>query len=118
MLTQHHPTSGSGLVLEAYVNEFEGFALFAPVVTAISGCAGSIFVSRISTSLHSSTKEHYRIVAATLFLITCPILFLFLLFVWVTGQAPVTGIFIAGFCIVVAVQVRDVASVSSRSSAR
>lgn len=107
-----HPTSrsGSGLVLEAYVNEYEGFGLFAPVVTAISGAAGSIYVSRISTSLHSSSKEHYLIVALSLFALTCPVLFLFFLFVWATGQAPVTLLFAVGFVVVVCLQV------SSRTS--
>jgi solute carrier family 41 len=99
------PHSGSGLVLEAYVNEYEGFGLFAPVLTAISGAAGSIYVSRISTSLHSSSKEHYLIVALSLFALTCPVLFLFFLFVWATGQAPVTLLFAMGFMVVVCVQV-------------
>lgn len=97
--------SGSGLVLEAYVNAFEGFGLFAPVVTAISGAAGSIYVSRISTSLHSNQKEHFLIVALSLFALTCPVLFLFLLFVWVTGQAPITVAFAVGFLVVVCIQV-------------
>ncbi|ORY61906.1 hypothetical protein BCR35DRAFT_295458 [Leucosporidium creatinivorum] len=98
-------SSGSGLVLEAYVNEYEGFGLFAPVLTAISGAAGSIYVSRISTSLHSSSKEHYLIVALSLFALTCPVLFLFFLFVWATGQAPVTLLFAMGFMVVTCVQV-------------
>lgn len=92
-------------MLEAYVNAFDGFGLFAPVVTAISGAAGSIYVSRISTSLHSNQKEHYLIVALSLFALTCPVLFLFLLFVWATGQAPITGLFVLGFVVVVCVQV-------------
>ncbi|KAM0754028.1 hypothetical protein T439DRAFT_285754 [Meredithblackwellia eburnea MCA 4105] len=96
--------SASGLVLEAYVNEFEGFALFAPVVTALSGNAGSVFVSRISTSLHSSSREHYVIVATTLFAITTPILVVFLAFAWATGQAVVTFTFVWSYLLVVAFQ--------------
>lgn len=98
--------SGTGLVLEAYVNEFEGYALFAPVVTALAGNAGSIFVSRISTALHSSRTEHYRLVSITLFCITCPVLCLFLLFVWATGQVPVTLAFAGAYVFVVCAQVR------------
>ncbi|KAK4701409.1 solute carrier family 41, partial [Phenoliferia sp. Uapishka_3] len=97
--------SASGLVLEAYVNEFEGFALFAAVLTALSGNAGSVYVSRISTALHSSSTEHYLIVSLTLFAITSPVLFAFLLFVWITGQAPVSFAFAIAFAGVVCVQV-------------
>lgn len=98
--------SGAGLVLEAYVNEFTGFALFAPVLTSLVGNAGSIFVSRISTSLHSSKKEHYLLVSIALFSITAPILLIFLWFIWATGQAPVTLIFALSFFIVVCLEVR------------
>lgn len=106
METENHIHSGSGLVLEAYVTKFDGFALMAPVVMAISGAAGSIYVSRLSTSLHSSSKEHYLIVALCLFALTCPVLYLFLALVWITGQAPVTFLFAMGFLVAVAVQVR------------
>lgn len=97
--------SGTGLILESYVNEFEGFALFAPALSSLAGNAGSIFVSRISTSLHSSSKEHYLVVSAALFCITCPVLFLFLLFAWSTGQVPVTLVFALAFIFVVCVEV-------------
>ncbi|TNY18842.1 hypothetical protein DMC30DRAFT_354856, partial [Rhodotorula diobovata] len=98
-------SSGSGVVLETYVNALPGFALVSPVVTALSGAAGSISVSRISTALHSGRKEPYLVVAATLFALACPVLGLFLLFLWVTGQAEVTGLFAGGFMVVVALQV-------------
>ncbi|KAL8292887.1 hypothetical protein RQP46_000581 [Phenoliferia psychrophenolica] len=97
--------SASGLVLEAYVNEYRGFALFAPVLTALSGNAGSIFVSRISTALHSSSTEHYAVVAFTLFAITSPVLLVFLAFAWLTGQATVSFTFALAFVAVVCVQV-------------
>lgn len=87
------------------MNEFAGFALFAPVLTALSGNAGSIFVSRISTALHSSSTEHYAIVAATLFAITSPVLVVFLGFAWLTGQAPVSFTFALAFVAVVCLQV-------------
>ncbi|BGP38066.1 hypothetical protein JCM10449v2_001993 [Rhodotorula kratochvilovae] len=97
-------SSGSGVVLKTYVNDYPGFALVSPVLTALSGAAGSIFVSRISTALHSGRREHYAVVSATLFALTCPILGLFLGFVWVTGQAEATGVFAGGFMLAVAVQ--------------
>ncbi|UZJ56570.1 hypothetical protein CBS101457_005890 [Exobasidium rhododendri] len=46
-------SSGAGLVLDAFVQKFEGFALLAPVVTGLPGACSAIFVSRISTALHS-----------------------------------------------------------------
>jgi solute carrier family 41 len=102
--------SGSGLVLQAYVDQFDGFALMAPVVMAISGAAGSIYVSRISTSLHSSSTEHYLIVALALWALTCPVLYLFLLLAWVTGQVTVTFTFAVAFIVAVGLQVRYSAS--------
>ncbi|KAI5476232.1 magnesium transporter [Pseudohyphozyma bogoriensis] len=97
-------SSGSGVILEAYVNDFEGFALFAPVLTAVTGNAGSIFVSRISTALHASRKEHYIFVSIALFVITIPTLMVFLVFVWITNQAPVTFVFAIGFLVCVGLQ--------------
>ena len=97
--------SGTGLILETYVNEFTNFALFSPVVTALAGNAGSILVSRISTSLHSNKKEPIGIVSITLFLITCPVLLLFLIFVWATGQLVGGWSFAIGYCVVVAASV-------------
>ncbi|KAK4058889.1 hypothetical protein OIO90_000335 [Microbotryomycetes sp. JL221] len=99
-------SSGSGLVLETYVNAYDGFALFAPVVMAISGACGSVYVSRISTSLHSSSKEHYLVVGLCLFGLTCPVLVLFFIFAWLTGQAPpITLTFFLMYLVVVAIQV-------------
>ncbi|KAM0792201.1 hypothetical protein ACM66B_004898 [Microbotryomycetes sp. NB124-2] len=98
-------SSGSGLVLETYVKQYEGFALFAPVVMAISGACGSVYVSRISTSLHSSSKEHYLIIGLSLFGLTCPVLLVFLLFAWVTGQVPLTVWFALVYMLAIAAQV-------------
>ncbi|PWN42496.1 hypothetical protein IE81DRAFT_323464 [Ceraceosorus guamensis] len=46
-------SSGAGLLLDAFVQRFEGFALLAPVVTGLPGACAAIFVSRTSTALHS-----------------------------------------------------------------
>lgn len=85
----------------------------APVVMAISGAAGSIYVSRISTSLHSSSKEHYLIVALALFALTCPVLYLFLGLTWITGQVPVTFLFAMGFLVAVALQASSITGARS-----
>ncbi|GJN88462.1 hypothetical protein Rhopal_001428-T1 [Rhodotorula paludigena] len=97
-------SSGSGLVLETYVNAYPGFALVSPVFTALTAVPGAIFVSRISTALHSNRREHYVVVAATLFVLTCPVVLAFLGFVKLTGQVPVTGAFAGGFVVVTMIQ--------------
>lgn len=48
-------SSGTGLILERVVNSFKGYGLLGPVVTGVAGNVGAVLVSRISTSLHSST---------------------------------------------------------------
>ncbi|GAA5863909.1 hypothetical protein JCM1840_005818 [Sporobolomyces johnsonii] len=97
-------SSGSGVILESYVNAYRGFALLSPVLTALSGAAGSIFVSRISTALHSGRREHYGVVGACLWMLTCPILGVFLLFAWATGQAPSGWVFGGAYLVVAALQ--------------
>ena len=46
-------SSGAGLVLDTYVQTFEGFALLAPVMAGLPGACAAIFASRITTALHS-----------------------------------------------------------------
>ncbi|KAK0528378.1 hypothetical protein OC834_004071 [Tilletia horrida] len=46
-------SSGAGLVLDAFVQKYQGFALLVPVSTGLPGAAAAIFASRISTALHS-----------------------------------------------------------------
>ncbi|SCV66958.1 BQ2448_5604 [Microbotryum intermedium] len=95
---------GSGLVLETYVSRFEGFALFAPVFTALSGSAGAIFVSRISTALHSSHREPYGQVAFALFALTTPVIWILLPFAWITSQVEMSWLFIGAFLVATVVQ--------------
>lgn len=45
-------SSGAGVVLDAFVQRFEGYALLAPVITGMPGASAAIFVSRTSTALH------------------------------------------------------------------
>lgn len=97
--------SGTGVVLETYVNKYPGYALLAPVMTAITGSAGSIFVSRISTALHSGRREHYFITAASLWSMTCPVVMAFLAFTILTGQLDVDASYILAFFIAVSIQV-------------
>jgi len=82
-------SSGTGLVLQAYVNEFRGFGLIAQVVTGVAGNVAAIFVSRISTALHGAKEERYLLTASTLFCISTPILIAFLAFIGLTGQVNI-----------------------------
>jgi solute carrier family 41 len=50
-------SSGAGLVLDSFVQRYPGFALLSPVVTGLPGACAAIFVSRISTTLHSGKGE-------------------------------------------------------------
>ncbi|GAA5834746.1 hypothetical protein JCM3766R1_003225 [Sporobolomyces carnicolor] len=49
-------SSGTGVVLETYVNAYTGFSLLAPIFTALSAAPASIFVARTTTILHSSSS--------------------------------------------------------------
>lgn len=100
-------SSGAGLVLDAFVQRYEGFALLTPVATGLPGACSAIFVSRISTALHSgkgatlslsssslaAVRDLVKIgptegwlVPLTLFTIGAGIESLFLVLVWATGQ--------------------------------
>lgn len=46
-------SSGAGLVLDNFVQKYEGFGLLAPVISGLPGACAAIFASRISTALHS-----------------------------------------------------------------
>ncbi|CAJ0750813.1 1117_t:CDS:10 [Entrophospora sp. SA101] len=48
------------LLLEKYIERYNGLALLTPVLNGIAGNLGSIYASRISTRLHSGTEENYR----------------------------------------------------------
>lgn len=66
-------SSTAGLTLERYINEFPGLALITPVLNGLIGNIGSIYASRISTSLHAGVKEHYKATERTLFYVHIPI---------------------------------------------
>jgi solute carrier family 41 len=125
-------SSGAGLVLDAFVQKFEGFALLTPVVTGIPGACSAIFVSRISTALHSgkgnrdrtimsnsnqNNAHHSRIrkfftgmgptegwlVPITLFTIGLSIMVSFVIFIHLSGQMSFAWPFYVSFTILSAV---------------
>ncbi|KAG0380113.1 hypothetical protein BGX24_010143 [Mortierella sp. AD032] len=81
--------STAGLVLERYINEFPGMALISPVLNGLTGNIGSIYASRISTSLHANVKEHYRETEKTLFLVHIPVQTVFLTVIALLGLGHV-----------------------------
>ncbi|KAF9966090.1 hypothetical protein BGZ70_003321 [Mortierella alpina] len=81
--------STAGLTLERYINEFPGMALISPVLNGLTGNIGSIYASRISTSLHANVKENYRGTEKTLFLVHIPIQIVFLTVIGILGLGHV-----------------------------
>ncbi|KAF6758209.1 solute carrier family 41 member 1 [Ephemerocybe angulata] len=81
-------SSATGIVLDMFVSRYEGFAIMAIVISGLPGAAGSIFVSRLSTSLHAAatsasaslraSEPSRRLVMVTLLLITVPVEIVFL----------------------------------------
>ncbi|KAF8638855.1 hypothetical protein AX17_001911 [Amanita inopinata Kibby_2008] len=51
-------SSGTGIVLDLFVSKYAGFAVLAVVISGLPGATGSIFVSRLSTSLHAAALKH------------------------------------------------------------
>ncbi|KAG0097322.1 hypothetical protein BGZ93_002987 [Podila epicladia] len=77
--------STAGLTLERYINEFPGMALISPVLNGLIGNIGSIYASRISTSLHAGVKENYKATERTLFYVHIPIEIVFMAVIGAMG---------------------------------
>ncbi|OBZ86976.1 Solute carrier family 41 member 2 [Choanephora cucurbitarum] len=75
-------SSWAGILLEAFVERYKGVALLTPVLIGLAGNLGSIYASRISTSLHAETKENYKSVELTLILMNIPVQVVFMLIIW------------------------------------
>ncbi|CDO71876.1 hypothetical protein BN946_scf184940.g23 [Trametes cinnabarina] len=57
-------SSGTGIVLDTFVERYSGFALLAVVIAGLPGGVSSIFVSRLSTALHAATTKASSLVSA------------------------------------------------------
>ncbi|KAI8074736.1 hypothetical protein BC940DRAFT_329270 [Gongronella butleri] len=75
-------SSFAGLVLERYVEKYKGLAMLTPIVCGLTGNLGSIYASRISTSLHAGRKDGQMNVEGTLLLMNIPVQWLFLSVIW------------------------------------
>ncbi|KAF9009582.1 hypothetical protein BDQ17DRAFT_1348375 [Cyathus striatus] len=94
----------TGIVLDMFVSRYEGFAVLAVVISGLPGAAGSIFVSRLSTSLHlhaARTRSRDidepspKLVALTLLLITLPVEIVFLSILHGLGWLNLPFVFVA-----------------------
>ncbi|KAF8801408.1 hypothetical protein BYT27DRAFT_7114977 [Phlegmacium glaucopus] len=105
-------SSGTGIVLDMFVSRYEGFALLAVVISGLPGAAGSILVSRLSTSLHAAARLlHYglptysnpsknpepspRLATLTLLIITIPVEIIFLSILDTLGWLNLPFLFVA-----------------------
>lgn len=79
-------SSLAGILLEAYVEQYKGVALLTPVLIGLAGNLGSIYASRISTCLHSETKEDYKVVEYTLMAMNIPVQVVFMVIIWAFGM--------------------------------
>ncbi|KAI0668399.1 hypothetical protein C8Q78DRAFT_979705 [Trametes maxima] len=105
-------SSGTGIVLDTFVEKYSGFALLAVVITGLPGGVSAIFVSRLSTALHAAAtkasallstiqdvgddKHHPspRLVMTTLVVVSIPIEIIFLSTVHLLGWIHLPFIFI------------------------
>ncbi|OLL23277.1 Solute carrier family 41 member 1 [Neolecta irregularis DAH-3] len=101
-------TSGAGVLLRGFVDKYEGFALFTPVIAGLSGNLGCIYASRMSTRLQIDGEISPRNLIAfwTLFLLSIPISLLFLFMVWGSGQSYMSWQFMLFYSIITTVVVR------------
>ncbi|KAG1865378.1 hypothetical protein F4604DRAFT_1881974 [Suillus subluteus] len=91
----------SGIVLDMFVSRYKGFPLLAIAISGLPGSVGSIFVSRLSTALHTASANTYlhksepspKLVMVTFILITVPIVILFLCLLRASGWLKFSLIF-------------------------
>ncbi|EJD48666.1 hypothetical protein AURDEDRAFT_150809 [Auricularia subglabra TFB-10046 SS5] len=102
-------SSGAGMVLDHYVQSYEGFGVLAIVTGGLPGSVGSVFVSRLSTALHAHgspgatlhahtlAPSRPTLVGLTLFFVTLPVTVLFIVFLRVAGWVLLPASFILLF---------------------
>lgn len=105
-------SSCTGVVLDRFVSQFEGFALLAVVISGLPGAVGCILASRLSTSLHAAamsivpdSSPGIKTVTLTLILVTLPIEIAFVSAIGALGwlKLPVVFLVLSVGCFSVAV---------------
>jgi len=76
--------------------------MISPVLNGLTGNIGSIYASRISTSLHANVKENFRATERTLFLVHIPIEILFITIIGVLdlGDVQWSASVVVGYAVV------------------
>ncbi|KDQ18691.1 hypothetical protein BOTBODRAFT_42297 [Botryobasidium botryosum FD-172 SS1] len=116
-------SSGTGIVLDSFVTKWDDFGSFAIVISGLSGSVGSIYISRLSTSLHATSAalsaksasprtSHQRqlsissgavdptephrplLTAATLSVVALPVQIAFIAFVYSAGWMELPMLFV------------------------
>lgn len=98
--------SGSGVLLQRYVSQYDAFPLILPVSASLAGNVGCIFASRLSTEFHAERNTETEtsiksrdnlIVMGTLFAISVPIHLAFLGFVHFLGTFKFGMVFLFAY---------------------
>ncbi|KAH9810948.1 hypothetical protein DFH28DRAFT_1033125 [Melampsora americana] len=89
----------TGLLMERFVNAYDGYAMVVLLLTGLSGNIGTIFVSRISTALHARTSEPSLKVGAVLMTIAVSVLLVSVTYAGKRGYVELTFDFFFGFTI-------------------
>ncbi|RDX52887.1 hypothetical protein OH76DRAFT_1470326 [Lentinus brumalis] len=106
-------STGTGIVLDTFVERYSGFALLAVVIAGLPGGVSAIFVSRLSTALHAATAKassgmasvsdlkedtHHptpRLVLMTLIVVSLPVEIIFLVCVVAFGWIHLPFLFMS-----------------------
>ena len=101
--------SGSGVLLQQFVDQYDALPLILPVTSSLAGNVGCIFASRLATAFNSSKGAVHRtfsftsrdnlIVMSTLFAISLPIHMAFLGFVQLLGAFAFGILFLIAYLV-------------------
>ena len=109
--------SGSGVLLQRFVAQYDALPLILPVTASLAGNVGCIFASRLSTDFHinasnpsigknlSMKSRDNVIVMGTLFIISLPIHLAFLGFIHLLGTFKSSVLFLIAYVITGALSV-------------
>ncbi len=132
-------SSGAGLVLDKFVSLYNSFGMLSILVGGIPGSVGSVYISRLSTTLHAMEHSHHEacapiasargdhsptsvvshasinevatsdprpfVTALALFLVTLPVLIIFLVISYAVGWLTLPVLFLVFFSLIFCVTV-------------
>jgi solute carrier family 41 len=104
--------SGSGVLLQRFVRQYDALPLILPVTSSLAGNVGCIFAARLATSFHASGSQQIVsdnqsiksrdnvIVMSTLFAVSIPIHLAFLGFIHLFGTFEFGFFFLFAYLVV------------------